>query len=71
MCFLKSFGGYGFRQIHELNLAFIGKLAWRLNSDPLSLAAHVLKAKYYPKFDFLHASLGSNPSYTWHGIFQT
>lgn len=30
-----------------------------------------LKAKYYPRGDFLSASVGSNPSYTWRNILHT
>lgn len=28
----------------------------------------VLKAKYFPRRDFVHASLGNNPSYTWRSV---
>ena len=33
-----------------------------------SLVYKVLKAKYFPSSDFVHASLGNNPSYTWRSI---
>lgn len=33
-----------------------------------SLVYRVLKAKYFPKIDFLNASLGNNPSFTWRSV---
>lgn len=39
-------------------------------SNPQSLSAKVLKARYFPSSDVLGASLGHNPSYTWRNIFH-
>ena len=33
-----------------------------------SLVYKVLKAKYFPRSDFINASIGHNPSYTWRSI---
>lgn len=33
-----------------------------------SLVYRVLKAKYFPKSDFVNASLGNNPSFTWRSV---
>ena len=33
--------------------------------------AHILKSKYFPFCDILHANLGSSPSYTWRSIFNS
>ena len=35
-----------------------------------SLAYRVLKAKYFPKIDFVNASLGNNPSFTWKSLME-
>ena len=36
-----------------------------------SLVYRVLKAKYFPTGDFVHASIGHNPSYTWRSLLST
>ena len=35
-----------------------------------SLVYRVLKAKYFPTCDFIHASIGNNPSYTWRSLIS-
>ncbi|XP_052480727.1 uncharacterized protein LOC128035332 [Gossypium raimondii] len=44
---------------------------WRILNNPNSLVTKVLKAKYFPKVDFLNSSLGNNASYTWKSIWAT
>lgn len=68
ICVRKELGGRGFRDLHLFNIALLGKIGWRLLSNPTSLVARILKAKYYPNSDFLHANLGHNSSYTWSSI---
>lgn len=60
----KSLGGLGFRNMEAFNLSMLGKQGWKLMHDSNSLLAHTLKAKYFPRRDFLEARLGHNPSYT-------
>ncbi|XP_074321457.1 uncharacterized protein LOC141657967 [Silene latifolia] len=66
----KGEGGMGFRDFRQFNLALLGKQAWRLLTDPTSLWARLMKAKYYPHDDFMTAGIGYNPSYTWRGIVE-
>ena len=65
MCYPKSKGGLGFRDLKAFNLAMLAKQAWRILTNPTSLIARVLKAHYFPSGDILNATLGSNPSYSW------
>ena len=56
LCFPKSEGGMGFRDLYSFNLAMLAKQCWRLITDPDSLCARVLKAKYYPNGSLLQAT---------------
>ena len=71
MCKPKSLGGLGFRNLQAFNLALLAKQAWRILTNPSSLAARILKVKYFPYCDVISASLGSNPSYTWRSIHNS
>ncbi|KAH9758966.1 putative reverse transcriptase/RNA-dependent DNA polymerase [Citrus sinensis] len=68
MCKPKSFGGIGFKRIHDFNIAMLGKQCWKLMTNPHSLVARILKARYYHRSSFVDASIGFNPSYTWRSI---
>nr|GMC71745.1 uncharacterized protein LOC109159798 [Ipomoea batatas] len=64
----QSYGGLGFKRLHEFNLALLAKQGWRLLLYPDSLVGKILKARYYPSFDFMNSQLGNNPSYIWRSI---
>lgn len=72
MAIPKKFGGMGFRSLKEFNSALLCKQGWRLLTQPDSLIARILKAKYYPRSDFLDATLkpSSSPSFTWKSILS-
>ncbi|KAH9778582.1 reverse transcriptase domain-containing protein [Citrus sinensis] len=44
------------------------KQCWKLITNPNSLVARILKARYYPRSSFVDATVGFNPSYTWRSI---
>jgi hypothetical protein len=67
----KSLGGLDFRNMEAFNLSMLGKQSWKLLSDSSSLLTRILKAKYFPRRDFLDAPLGHNPSYTWRSLWST
>ncbi|XP_074305989.1 uncharacterized protein LOC141641217 [Silene latifolia] len=66
----KAEGGIGFRDFRLFNLALLGKQAWRLITNSGSLWSRLAKARYYPQGEFMTASLGHNPSYTWRSIYE-
>ena len=61
----KTIGGMSFKKLHEFNLSMLGKNEWRLLTNANSLVARIYKSRYYPKTDFLHATMGHNPSFIW------
>lgn len=68
LCNSKAEGGLGFRQLKQFNLALLAKQRWRIQTQHESLVCRVYKAKYFPCTDFIHASLGTHPSYTWRSL---
>lgn len=71
MCQPKSLGGIGFRNLQAFNLALLAKQAWWMLTNLYSLAACILKAKYFPFGDILNANLRSSPSYSWRSILNS
>ncbi|KAG6625150.1 hypothetical protein CIPAW_16G076300 [Carya illinoinensis] len=61
----KSQGGLGLRDFSNFNLALLAKQGWRVVNNPDSLAARVLKEKYFSNSSFLSTKLGQNSSYLW------
>ena len=68
VCVPKSDGGLGFQNLKAFNLALLAKQGWRLQTNTHSLVHRVLKARYLPNTNFLHAELGSKPSFAWRSI---
>jgi hypothetical protein len=66
----KLAGGMGFRDMHLFNIAMLAKQVWRLQTNPHSLLAQCLKAKYYPNSDIIHAPRSRSASYAWQSIYQ-
>jgi hypothetical protein len=61
-------GGMGFRELELFNLALLGKHGWRFLNNPDTLCSRVLKGRYYPQTDFLHATVPNKSSATWRAI---
>jgi len=70
LCKEKKKGGIGFRTFHEFNLAMLSKQGWRIMHNDDLLIPQCLKARYFPRSNFLKASAGYCPSYTWRSILQ-
>jgi hypothetical protein len=55
--------------MRAFNEALLAKQGWRCITQPNSLMAQTLKAKYHPKDSFINAKKGnSTSSYTWQSI---
>lgn len=63
-------GGMGFRSFQAFNEALLAKQGWRILSQSNSLLSQCSKAKYFPHADFLQASEGDSPSFTWRSIWH-
>ena len=61
----------GFKNLKFYNLALLAKHGWRLQVGHDSLVYRVLKARYFLRCDFIHASMGNNPSYTRWSLMPT
>uniref|UniRef100_A0A5B7BWS0 Reverse transcriptase zinc-binding domain-containing protein n=1 Tax=Davidia involucrata TaxID=16924 RepID=A0A5B7BWS0_DAVIN len=68
LCKSKDEGGVGFWDMEAFNLALLAKQGWRLIHGTNSLFFKVYKAKYFPNGNFLNATLGSSPFFTWRSI---
>jgi hypothetical protein len=64
----KSFGGLGFRDFRLFNQAMLARQAWRLLTQPESLCARVLKAKYYPRGHLQDTVFPRGASSSWQAI---
>lgn len=64
----KEDGGLGFRDIHAFNKAMLAKPGWKLLTNPDSLCALILQAKYFPSMSSLRLEQGC--SYPWPSILQ-
>ncbi|KAL0373643.1 UNVERIFIED_CONTAM: hypothetical protein Sradi_3280000 [Sesamum radiatum] len=71
LCSSKLIGGLGLRDLRAFNSAMLAKQFWRLLTNPTSLTARLLQARYYPGLSILDADLGSRPSLTWRSILST
>ncbi|KAL8115417.1 hypothetical protein AgCh_022054 [Apium graveolens] len=69
LCAIKDAGGLGFKKLREFNVAMLAKQAWRLINNVNPLVTKLIKAKYFPKSDFLDASLG-DAIYMWKSIME-
>ena len=70
LCKPKEEGGLGFRKFKYFNLGLLAKQGWRLIHHPESLAAQILKAKYFPRGSFWEAKIGHQPSFLWSSILH-
>lgn len=70
LCKSKFHQGMGFKSLNTFNLALLAKHGWCILNQENSLLHKVFKVRYFPKGSFFEATLGSNPSFTWRGIWK-
>lgn len=58
------------RDLEAFNTDLLAKQCWRLISNPTSLAATVLKGKYFPRTSLWEAKVPQNASYTWRSVLS-
>jgi hypothetical protein len=63
-CKRKFEDGMGFRDTRTFNEALLAKQGWRILTEPTSLMARVLKAKYFSKSTFMQAKIGHRAKYS-------
>jgi hypothetical protein len=66
----KDQGRLGFKDLSTFNKALLAKKLWRIIQNPESLAAKILKAKYFPNSSLWEAGLGNRPSLAWRSILS-
>lgn len=68
LCAPKTEGGLGYRNLNLFNQALLAKQGWRLLTNPSSVAARVLKARYFPHSSFMEAVCQPGMSFSWRSI---
>ena len=66
--FFMSRGGLGIRKTEEMNVALLGKQAWRILTKPESFVASVLLSKYCKDESFSEAIAKPNASWIWKSL---
>lgn len=66
----KQEGGLGYKYLYSFNLAILAKQGWRLLTNPDSLCARVMKAKYFPNCSVHEATSYAGISYAWCSILK-
>ncbi|GAU30599.1 hypothetical protein TSUD_392900 [Trifolium subterraneum] len=67
-CKQKNLGSMWFRDLRTFNQALLAKQGWRILTEPQTLLARTLKAKYFPQCKFLQEKQGNRSSYCWQSI---
>lgn len=66
----KTKGGLGFRDLISFNKALLAKQYWRLLQNLSSLAAHIMKGKYFHQGFLLEAAMCKRPSFAWRSMWS-
>lgn len=64
----KRRGGLGFRDLESFNKAIFAKHIWRIQTNPNSIVAKIMKKRYFINGNLFEAKLGYNPSQIWKSV---
>lgn len=64
----KYIGGMGVRDMHASNLSMLAKHSWRPITNPETLCARVLRAKYFHHGNLLKAGPEKGSSFIWQRV---
>ncbi|XP_010507264.1 PREDICTED: uncharacterized protein LOC104783860 [Camelina sativa] len=70
LCTAKSEGDLGFKDLNDLNQAFLAKHSWHMLNNSESLVVRFYKSRYFQKKSILDCGVGSRPSYAWRSILH-
>ncbi|XP_060960685.1 uncharacterized protein LOC133031245 [Cannabis sativa] len=70
LCKSKFNGGLGFRQIKDINSAFVLKWGWKLINDSFSLWSATMKAKYLKGASFFDVDCKTSDSRLWKAMLK-
>ncbi|XP_024042043.1 uncharacterized protein LOC112099165 [Citrus clementina] len=68
LCKPKTTGGFSFKNLHDFNVAMLGKQVWKLLTNPESLIGQIFKTRYFPRTSIVEVVLGHNPSFVWRSL---
>ncbi|GJZ48376.1 reverse transcriptase [Tanacetum coccineum] len=51
-------------------MSLLAKQVWRMITNPTTLAAKLLKARYFPRSTYFDANVGYRPSYIWRSLIS-
>ena len=68
LCKPKTYGGIGFKNLYNFNVAMLGKQFWKILTDTESLVGRIFKARYFPRTSVIEAGLGHNSSFVWRSL---
>ncbi|KAK3189008.1 hypothetical protein Dsin_028569 [Dipteronia sinensis] len=68
LCWGKEDVGMGFHDLHVFNSSLLAKQGWRMDKNPESLTARVMRSYNYPFSTFMRADISVGGSQIWKGL---
>ena len=68
LCEPKTYGGIGFKILHDFNMAMLRKQVWKLLLNLKSLVGQIFRPRYFSNTSIAEVGLGYNPSFVWRSL---